>query len=168
MLSSIAVPVIPSQSLFNFFFLAEVLGEVESLFCSGFLLGVPRYVVFRTTSRVYTILTTLHSCHFICAFEQFKAGAPGWKQREVAGWVFSQIKVMRLLLQLYPHHFLVEYSAQGCSAGLGFVEHLLRKSAEYRTPREYSSPLTLAFENAGPTLIRRLWSSVRKCSKCKF
>lgn len=153
-----------------FIFLAEVLGKVvvENLFCSGFLLEVPRYVMCWITSSVYTVLMTLHSCHFIYAFELFKSGAPGWKQKEVAVWVFSQINVMCLLLQLYPQHFLVEYLAQGCSAGFGFVKHLLRKSADYWRPWEYSSPLMLAFENAGLTLIQQSWSSVRKCSKCKF
>lgn len=134
-------------------FFPEALVEVvaESLFCFVFLLEVPKYRVCWTTSSVYTILMTLHSCHFIYAFELFKSEAPGWKQSEVAAWVFLQIKVMCLVLQLNPHRFLPEYLAQGCSAGFGFVKHLLRKSADYQRPQEHSSPFKLAFENVGLT-----------------
>lgn len=124
-----------------------------------------KYTVCWTTSSVYTILMTLHSCHFIYAFELFKSEAPGWKQSEVAAWAFLQIKVMCLVLQLNPHHFLPEYLAQGCSAGFGFVEHLLSKSADYQRPQEHSSPFMLAFENVGLTPAQR---SPTKSSKCKF
>lgn len=124
-------------------------GRELVLFC--FSVRGSKYTVCWTISSVYTILMTLHSCHFIYAFELFKSQAPGWKQSEVAAWVFSPIKVMCLMLQLNPHHFLPEYLAQGCSAGFGFVEHLLRKSADYRRPQEHNISFMLAFENVGLT-----------------
>lgn len=156
---------IQSKLIWFFFFLAEAAGEVvaESFLCFVFLQEGPRYIDCWITRSVSTILMTLHSCHFMHGFELFKSGAPGWKQREVVVWVFLQIKVTCLLLQLESLHFLMEYLAQGCSAGFGFVKHLLRKSADYQRPRQ-----SIAFKNASLILIQQLWSSVGKRSTCKF
>lgn len=123
-----------------------------------------------STSSAYTTLVILQLLSCIYALELFKSRAPGWKQRQGVVWVFSQIKVMCLLLQLHPRHFLMDYLAQGCSAGFAFVWHLLRKTCWVPESIGVCSPLMLAFENAGLTLAQQLWESAPNANfnQCYF
>lgn len=114
-----------------------------------------------STSNAYAAPVILHSCPLFmplsCLNQEHLAGNKGKRQ-----WEGFHKQVWCLLLQLYPHHFLVECLSRECSAAFAFVWHLLKKAAECQGP---SVP---AFENAGWTLTQQLWSSVGKCSKCKF